>query len=78
MKRLGHEIENIADTILACFVLRNSRQIKGEIFIGYDNIVDEVIREERATRQRMEICNQLCVRGERLRDVLAAYFLDEE
>ena len=78
LKRLDHEIENTADTLLDCFVLHNLRQIKGETFIDYDNIVDEVIREERATRQRMEICNQLCVRGERLRDVLAVYILDKE
>lgn len=78
MKRLDHEIENITDTILAYFVLHNFTQIKGEIFIDYDNIADEVIREEWAARQRREIYNQLYVRGERLRDVLAAYILDEE
>ena len=78
LKRLDHEIESIADTTLTCFVLHNLTQIKGEIFIDYNNIVDEVIREERAAMQRMEICNQLCVRGKRLRDVLAAYILDEE
>ena len=64
--------------ILVCFVLHSLTQIKGKILIDYDNIFDEVIREERAATQRREIFNQLCARDERLRDVLAAYVLDKE
>ena len=52
MKRLDHETENIADTILACFMLHNLTQTEEEFFIDYYNIVGEVIRKKRAARQR--------------------------
>ena len=59
LKRLDHKIENNADTILASFVLHNLTQIT---FIDDDNIVNEVVREERAARQRGKICNQLALK----------------
>ena len=42
-KRLDYEIGNIADTVLACFVMHNFTQMKGEAYIDYDDIIDQVI-----------------------------------
>ena len=40
-------------------MLHNLTQIT---FIDDDNIVNEVVREERAARQRGKICNQLALK----------------
>ena len=56
----------------------NLTQIKEKNIIDYGNAVDEVTGEEQAARQRKEICNQLCVRGERFSHALTAYIIGEE
>lgn len=47
MKRLAYKTEKIEDIILVCFVLHNVTQIKGEAYIGYDDIMDQVMQEEK-------------------------------
>ena len=47
MKRLAYKTEKIEDIILVCFVLHNLTQIKGEAYIGYDDIMDQVMQEEK-------------------------------
>ena len=38
LKWFVYEIGNIADTVLACFMLRNLTQIKGETYIDYSDV----------------------------------------
>ena len=64
--------------LLACFVLHNLTQIRGDIYIDYDDILDEIIQEERAAREGRQAINQICEGNEVLRDTLAAYITREE
>ena len=57
MKRLAYKTEKIEDIILACFVLHNLTQIKGEIYIDYDDIMDQVMQEEKTVTLKSYIDN---------------------
>ena len=78
LETIGPEIENITDTIFGCFVIHNLTQIKEKNIIDYCNAVAEVTGEDQPARQRKEICNQFCVRGERFSHVLTAYIIGEK
>ena len=78
MKRLDNDIENVAETILAGFVLHNLKQIRGEAYVDYDNMLDEIIQEERAARHGRQLANQICDGNELLRNTLANFIYRED
>ena len=53
LKRLDNQIENISEVIISCFALHNFFQLENEEFIDQDGILDDLIRQERVTRNRI-------------------------
>ena len=73
LKRLGNDIEHVKNVILSCFVLHNITQIRGDKYVGNENLLDIIIREERnACLRRRQYPNGFQENAE-LRDVLAQH-----
>ena len=72
LKRLDNNLENIPD-ILACCVLHNITQLKGDSFIDYDDVIPQVLQDQRRARDMGHIHNEVCLKSERLREVLTRY-----
>ena len=73
LKRLDNNLENIPDIILACCVLHNITQLKGDSFIDYDDVIPQVLQDQRRARDMGHIHNEVCLESERLREVLTRY-----
>ena len=53
LKRLDNQIENISEVIISWFSLHNFCQPENEEFIDQDGILDDLIRQERVARNRI-------------------------
>ena len=73
LKRLDNNLENIPDIILACCVLHNITQLKGDSFIDYDDVIPQVLQDQRRVGDMGHIHNEVCLESERLREVLTRY-----
>ena len=73
LKRLDNNLENIPDIILACCVLHNITQLKGDNYIDYDNVIPQVLQDQQRARDMGHIHNEVCPESERLREVLTRY-----
>ena len=73
LKRLDNNLENIPDIMVACSVLHNITQLKGDSFIDYDDIIPQVLQDQRRARDMGHIHNEVCLESERLREVLTRY-----
>ena len=73
LKRLDNNLENIPDIILACCVLHNITQLKGDNYIDYDDVILQVLQDQRRARDMGHIHNEVCLESERLREVLTRY-----
>ena len=73
LKRLDNNLENIPDIILACCVLHNITQLKGDNYIDYDDVIPQVLQDQRRARDMGHIHNEVCLESERLREVLTRY-----
>ena len=69
LKRLDNNLENIPDIILACCVLHNITQLKGDNYIDYDDVIPQVLQDQRRARDMDHIHNEVCLESERLREV---------
>ena len=69
---LDANLENVSDTIISCFTLHNFCQIHGEIYED-DELLNEIINQERANRRRRNWNNDALQDGERIRSVLKDY-----
>ena len=72
LKRLDNNLENIPH-ILACCVLHNITQLKGDSYIDYDDIFPQVFQDQRRARDMGHIHNEVCLENERLREILTRY-----
>ena len=70
LKRLDNEIENISNIIIACCVLHNICAMRGDSYIDNDEVLQQVLAEERQARRQRPTCNQICRDGDALREVL--------
>ena len=50
LKWLDNNLENIPDIILACCVLHNITQLKGDNYIDYDDVIPQVLQDQRRAR----------------------------
>ena len=73
LKRLDNNLENIPDIILACCVLHNITQLKGDNYIDYDDVIPQVLQDQRRARDTGHIHNKVSLESERLREVLIRY-----
>ena len=75
LKRLDNNLENIPDIILACCVLHNITQLKGDIdcYFDYDDVIPQVLQDQRRARAMGHIHYEVCLESERLRKVLTRY-----
>ena len=73
LKRLDNNLENIPDIILGCCVLHNITQLKGDSFIDYDDVIPQVLQDQRRVGDMGHIHNEVCLESERLREVLTRY-----
>ena len=73
LKRLDNNLENIPDIMVAYSVLHNITQLKGDSFIDYDDIIPQVLQDQRRARDMGHIHNEVCLESERLREVLTRY-----
>ena len=73
LKRLDNNLENIPDIILACCVLYNITQLKGDSYTDNDDFIPQVLQDRRRTRAMGHIHNEVCLENERLRKVLTRY-----
>ena len=77
LKRLDNNLENIPDIILACCVFHNITQLKGDSYFDYDDVIPEVLQDQRRARDMGHIHNEICLESERLREVLTRYISRE-
>ena len=61
LKRLDNNLENIPDIILACCVLHNITQLKGDSYIDYDDVIPQVLQDQQRSRDMGHIHNELCL-----------------
>ena len=73
MKRLDNNLENIPKIIIACVVLHNIGPIRGDTYISEDDVLNEVLREERIARQERRRQVDECDDGTVLREHLTEY-----
>ena len=52
LKRLDHEIENISNVIIACFILHNICQISRDEYVDNDGLLENIVQQEREARLR--------------------------
>ena len=73
LKRLDSRIENISAVIICCCTLHNICQISGDNYIDDDGILDQIIHQERQSRQRRQQNNRATRNAVALRDTLKNY-----
>ena len=66
LKRLDN-LENIPDIILACCVFHNITQLKGDSYIDYDDVIPQLLQDQRRVRDMGHIHYEACLKSERLR-----------
>ena len=54
---LDHNIENLSDVIKSCCVLRNICQIKGDSYIGNNDVLEHTLQPERERRTQRRNVN---------------------
>ena len=54
---LDHIIENLSDVIISCCVLHNICQIKGDSYIGNDDVLEHTLQPERQRRTQRRSVN---------------------
>ena len=59
LKRLDNNLENIPDIILACCVLHNITLLKGDSYIDYDDVIPQVLHDQRRARTMGHIHNEV-------------------
>ena len=52
LKRLDDNIEYVTNVILSILFLQNITQIRGDMYIDYENLLDVIIRQERKAHLR--------------------------
>ena len=52
LKRLDHEIENISNEIIACFILHNICQMSRDEYVDNYGLLETIIQQEREARLR--------------------------
>ena len=73
LKRLDNNLENVPDIILACCVLHNITQLKEDSYIDYDDVIPQVLQDQRRARDMGHIDNKVCLESERLCEILTRY-----
>ena len=72
LKRMDIGLENTVKT--TCCVLCNISQSRGDFYIDDDNVLDQVLRNERLMRRAQQANNNVnCPNANALRDILADY-----
>ena len=51
-KRLDSEIENVSNGIITCVALRNMCQLNRDEYLDEDEVLEQVLRQERKAKQR--------------------------
>lgn len=77
MKRLDNELQNVPKTVMACAVLHNICQIRGDQFIDDQEVLNEVLNQEREARRIRQMNNDYCADADILREHLT-YYLQQE
>ena len=52
-------------------------QLKGDSYIGYDDVIPQVLQEQRRARDMGHIHNEVCLEYETLREVLNQIYQQE-
>ena len=74
LKRMDIGLENTVKTIITCCVLLNICQLRGDLYIGDDNVLDQILRNERLMRRAQPAnSNVNCPNANALRDIPADY-----
>ena len=72
LKRMDIGLEYTVKTIIICCVLHNICQLRGDFYIDDDNVLDQVLRNERLMRRAQPTNNNVnCSNANALRDILA-------
>ena len=70
---LDHSMENLSDIIMSCCVLHNICQMKGDSFIGNDNVLEHTLQRERERRTQRREEHEFHTSANKLRDILTNY-----
>ena len=77
MKRLDNNLPNIPKTIMACAVLHNICQIRGDEFIDDQEVLNAVMNQEREARRVRQMDNDYCANADIFREHLTEYLQQE-
>ena len=73
LKLLDHEIENINNVIIACFILHNICQISTEEYVGNNGLLENIIQQQREARLRRRQNHDADPQANDVRDVLKTF-----
>ena len=74
LKKMDIGLENTVKTIIACCVQHNICQLRGDFHIDDDNVLDQVLRNEKLMRRAQQTNNDVnCPSANALRDILTDY-----
>ena len=66
-------LQNTAKTIITCCVLHNICHLRGDFYIDDDNVLDQVLPNERLMRRAQANSNVNCPSANCPQDILADY-----
>lgn len=73
MKRIDNNLENVSSVVMFCVILHNICQRRKDEYKDDDQVLDEVIGQERNARQEIQANNNFCIDGDALREHLTQY-----
>jgi len=79
IKRLDSNVENIPDIIISCCVLHNICQNNNDLYEDEDELLDQIIRQERQQRQRRRNLNErIRPNAEAVRVAIREHLMEEQ
>ena len=73
LKRLDHEIENISNVIITCFILHNICQVSRDEYVDNDGLLGNIIQQEREARLRRRQNHDADLQANDVRDALKIF-----
>ena len=73
LKRLDNQIENVSTVIITCCTIHNICQINNDNYVDRDGVLEQILRQERASRQRRRQNFDVNADGNTVRTALVNY-----
>ena len=77
LKRLDHEIENISNVIIACFILHNICQITRVKYVDNEGLLENIMQQEREARLRRRQNDDADLQANDVRDALKTFVYND-